>query len=138
METSVADEFAPSQLTGMCPALYDADTDWSLNKSTGKRRVAIHMPRWASRLTLVVTGVKVERLQSISPADTIAEGAQCPTCEAMGSSACARMGCFASMQAFRDLWNSIHGPDAWDANPWVICLTFRPILQNIDSLENRP
>lgn len=102
----------------------DAPTGWT---------VSIHMPRWASRLTLTVTGVKVERLNGISAADTIAEGVECETCVAMRQSACNGRGCFASIQAFRDLWNSINGPTAWEANPWVVAATFTVGKHNIDT-----
>ena len=78
-----------------------------------KWRPSIHMPRAASRLTLEVTGVKVERLQEISEEDAIAEG--------IGDSA---LGQQMPKIMFHALWNSIHGPGAWDANPWVYALTF--------------
>lgn len=94
--------------------------DWTRPKPS------IHMPRWASRLTLTVTGVKVERLQDISSADTLAEGVQCPTCIAMGRSACGGLGCFASRDLFRGLWISINGEDSWASNPWVAAITFEP------------
>lgn len=85
---------------------------------------AIHMPRWASRLTLLVTDVRVERLQDIKGPDTIAEGVECTTCAAMHKSACGRLGCFASRLIFSELWNSINGAGAWRANPWVVAVTF--------------
>ena len=70
---------------------------------------SIHMPRWASRLTLEITGVRVERVQEISEADAIAEG-----CD--------------SADGFRELWGSINGDGAWDANPWVWVVVFRQVL----------
>ncbi len=85
---------------------------------------SIHMPRWASRITLKVTGVKVERLNDISEDDAVAEG-------------CA--GCLgpnpdfpdewdpAPEEEFQDLWNSIHGPGSWNANPWVCAITFERV-----------
>mgnify|MGYP001952045752 CR=1 FL=1 len=79
-----------------------------------------------------VTDVRVERLQEISPQDAIAEGVECETCAAMGESACHRKGCFAAIKAFNALWNSIHGPDAWDANPLVAAITFTVRKGNID------
>lgn len=96
-------------------------------------RPCIHMPRWASRLTLTVTDVRVQRLQGISAQDSAAEGVQCSTCDFMKQSACFYRGCFASRKAFQDLWNSLHGPDAWDANPWVVALTFTVRHGNIDT-----
>lgn len=98
-----------------------------------RARPSIHMPRWASRLTLTVTDVRVQRLQEISAADSIAEGVQCGTCEFMNTSACNGRGCFASIAAFQALWNSLHGPDAWDANPWVAAYSFTVQRGNIDT-----
>lgn len=97
-----------------------------------KARPSIHMPRMASRITLTVTEVRVQRLQAISAEDSIAEGVQCETCEAMNQSACHGRGCFASIDAFRALWNSLHGPDAWGANPWVVAVSFTVQRGNID------
>lgn len=94
----------------------------------------IHMPRWASRLTLTVTDVRVQRVQDISAEDSVAEGVQCGTCEAMNQSACHGRGCFASIDAFRDLWNSIHGPGAWAANAWVAVISFTVDRRNIDAV----
>jgi hypothetical protein len=102
----------------------------------GRRFVTgMFMPRWASRLTLTVTDVRVQRLQEISAADSIAEGVECPTCEAMSVSACNRRGCFASIEAYRNLWNSLHGPDAWGENPWVTAISFTVQQGNIDALD---
>lgn len=105
-----------------------------------KRRAvpSIHMPRWASRMTLTVTDVRVQRLQEISAPDSIAEGVECETCTAMGQSACRGRGCFASIDAYRGLWNSLHGPEAWAANPWIVALTFTVQNGNIDQLAVRP
>ncbi|QCO14039.1 hypothetical protein D3869_01645 [Azospirillum brasilense] len=99
------------------------------NRDTGKILPPCGMPRWASRLTLVVEQMRVERLQDISEADAIAEGCPAQTPEEL-----------AGMEArgwFRDLWGSINGPGAWDANPWVVALTFTVHRTNIDKLEAR-
>lgn len=99
-------------------------------------RPSIHMPRWASRITLEVTDVKVERLQDISEADALAEGiAYGPTCDEEG-----RSGGFhwdrtredetvwpSAVAAYRALWESINGTGSWDANPHVWCISFRRI-----------
>ncbi len=78
-------------------------------------RPSIHMCRWASRITLEVTGVRVERLQDISEADAAAEGI--PHSEVSPPD----MDTF----AFRHLWESINGPGSWDANPWVWVVEFK-------------
>lgn len=97
-------------------------------------RPSIHMPRWASRITLTVTEVRVQRLQDISAGDAIAEGVECATCVAMGKSACNRKGCFASIAAYRYLWNAINAQGAWEANPWVAAYSFTCQRRNIDQL----
>lgn len=76
------------------------------------KRPAIFMHHWASRITLEVTGVRVERLQDISVADAIAEG--CP-----GGDHGDR---YAAVDQYRALWVSINGDGSWDANPcvWVV------------------
>jgi hypothetical protein len=102
---------------------------------------SIHMPRWASRLTLHVTNVRVQRLQEISEADAVAEG-----CDPyMPGHGCATEAEARALRAegfpysrdyrsgFQVLWNSLHGPDAWDANPWVCAVSFTVERANIDA-----
>lgn len=87
-------------------------------------RPGIHMPRWASRLTLHVTDVRVQRLQDISEDDAQAEGCPCQSDDDL-----------CGMEAagwFRDLWDSLNAERApWSSNPWVVAVTFRPVLGNI-------
>lgn len=83
---------------------------------------SIHMPRWASRITLEITGIRVERLQEISGEDALTEGVDPEMCED-GHYPCPD----AAKLAFCDLWETINGPDSWDANPWVWCISFRRI-----------
>jgi len=88
---------------------------------------SIHMPRWASRLTLEVTGVRVERLRDISEADARAEGivdGGCLTCGEPEPCNCWNPEPSA-VDSFVWLWQSIHGPDSWHANPWVWVVEFR-------------
>jgi hypothetical protein len=93
---------------------------------------SIHMPRWASRLTLTVTEVRVQRLQEISEADAMAEGAPCCTTDGEGAFfEDAKRG--THVCGFAGLWNSLHGPDAWAANPEVVALTFTVEQRNIDA-----
>ena len=80
---------------------------------------SIHMPRWASRITLEITTIRVERLQDISAEDCIAEGISTQlrehdaTCDLQSK--------------YKALWQSIYGPGSWDANPWVWVLEFKRV-----------
>lgn len=109
---------------------------WDYGDSPCRWRSSIHMPRWASRLTLEVTAVRVERLQAISKADAIAEGVR----RAYGRDVPVAMGgnvetwrhycddenwVTSARDSYRSLWESIHGAGSWDANPWVWVIEFR-------------
>lgn len=117
------------------PVHYEADgarDNWIADPHTfgtapGRYRHARFMPRWASRLTLIVTDVRVQRLHDISEDDARAEG-----CEWSGD----RNFLETPSECYRDLWNSLHGQDAWKANPWICALTFTVHHQNIDRLKN--
>ena len=87
-----------------------------------KWRPSIHMPRWASRITLEIAGVKVERLNEITGSDCANEG----ICGQIGSprSYGVVTESFAREQ-FQRIWESINGPGSWDANPWVWVIEFR-------------
>lgn len=118
-------------------AIYAADPKWEDYEM--RWRPSIHMPRWASRLTLMVTDVRVQRLQDISEADAIAEG--CFKGKASGR-------VFTNMAAmylggdawangrdwYADVWEEINGAGAWDANPWVAAYTFTVHPCNIDKI----
>ncbi len=105
-----------------------APTGWAAPRGP-QSKPSIHMPRWASRITLAVTEVKVERLQDISCADAIAEGiasaanSQTIDCDTPDP-----------RHTFRALWDSINAKRAfgWKKNPWVVAVTFRTHVQNID------
>ena len=97
------------------PFVYAADG--STQGRLGERwRPSIHMPRWASRITLEITGVRVERLQDISEADAIAEG--------VTNSLHLTGGRFAR-ENFAHLWWTINGDGNWEANPWVWVMQFK-------------
>jgi hypothetical protein len=89
--------------------------------STAPWTPSIHMPRWASRITLEVTGVRVQRLQDISEEDARAEGVTPSTAACSCDGQCARR----HRDAYALLWDSINGAGAWAANPWVWCVSFR-------------
>lgn len=82
---------------------------------------SIHMPRWASRILLEITDVRVERLNSISDADAKAEGC----CYGRGGG----IPDFAVNPAdhFPTLWASIYGEESWKANPWVWVIEFKRV-----------
>ncbi len=86
-----------------------------------KRRPSIHMPRWASRITLEIIGVRAERLQDISEADALAEGITLHPDHHNKP----RDNIYGPVQTYRDLWESINGPGSWEANPWVWVVEFK-------------
>lgn len=96
-------------------------------------RSSLHMPRWASRLTLEISDVRVERLQGIGYCDALAEGSVPlsvrPIPEGMSLEEADRRG---GEEAFRPIWESINGPGSWKANPWVWVIEFRVHQQNVD------
>ena len=91
-------------------------------------RPSIHMPRWASRITLEVTGVRVERLQDISEADAIAEGiTYSEALQGWHTEEGRHFHCAAPPKSYAGLWESINGPGSWDANPWCWVIEFRRV-----------
>lgn len=127
------------------------DRDWNWTGGT-------RMPRWASRLTLTVTDVRVQRLQEISEADAIAEGASSrPNCTgfqdrgdgwAMDWSRVGKPSKWAdngklltekdialvtARFAFGNLWDEINGAGSWAENPFVVAVTFTVERRNIDT-----
>ncbi|MHC2250960.1 hypothetical protein ACVILK_000652 [Bradyrhizobium embrapense] len=115
----------------------EADEFVALHRYGGKRGASvpsIHMPRWASRITLIVTATKIERLTAITEADALAEGV-----EHRGERdywAGLNRGTDA-VACFSALWRSLHGMGSWDKNPEVVALTFKVIKANIDKPEAR-
>lgn len=110
--------------------------------ATWDRHLRVHsgarMPRWASRLTLKVTAVRVQHLCDISEDDAIAEGVYRGKRSGRFADNYASMAIagawFASACGwYRDLWERLHGDDAWNENPWVCAISFKPILANIDA-----
>jgi len=129
------------------PIWYWADGNPSEGDWT-KPKPGIHMPRWASRLTLTVTDVRVQRLQEISEADVIAEGIERRSTECSdgvtrglwyGVPEC---GTEHAVTSYGHLWDSINNPRAlcpddapasWAANPWIVAVTFTVERRNIDA-----
>lgn len=90
-----------------------------------KWKPSIHMPRWASRIMLEVTGVRVERLQDISDRDAQAEGVTIEDHHKRGY--CAGEFLPPSIRAYRDLWEQINGAGSWEANPYVWAVEFKRV-----------
>ncbi|MEW9688408.1 hypothetical protein AB3H33_27165 [Escherichia coli] len=83
---------------------------------------SIHMPRWASRILLEITDVRVERLHDMSEADAKAEGASPVTYKITPPEAVYRVG-------FGDIWRGIYGQENWLSNPWVWVIEFKRIQE---------
>lgn len=125
------------------PARRDGGGNYGLPKFGGRWSPSIHMPRWASRLALIIEDVRLERLRDISEADAVAEGARqqhrigdgpehapwTMTGEGWRHDT--------PREAFQYLWDSLSAKRGygWNRNPWVVALTFRAIGENIDRLE---
>jgi hypothetical protein len=101
----------------------------------GRYRPSMFMPRWASRILLEITSVRVERLLDISEADAQAEGVER---RIIGegwreygldkqTEACGTPPLISAKESFYSLWESINGPGSWDANPWVWCIEFKKV-----------
>lgn len=103
----------PKEISYVADGLATGST--GMRSGWSSKKPAIHMPRWASRITLEIVNVRVERLQEIDAADAVAEGM--PQFEATPPDF-----------LFRNLWHTIHaadGPNGWNANPWVWVIEFR-------------
>lgn len=107
------------------------------------QRPSIHMPRWASRLTLMVTEVRFQRLQDISTRDAIAEGIELRVSDGVyvwrlyedeGIPPYQR-NTDDPRNSYRSLWTHLHGAGSWDENPALVALTFAVHACNIDRME---
>lgn len=107
------------------------EKDWRMPKAAARGNVSpLFMPRWASRITLEITGVRVERLNDINEADAIAEGVTAVSSGGVTLFTTTGVNCFQTAKdAYAALWESINGPDSWDANPWVWVVEFHRIAQ---------
>lgn len=90
----------------------DLEEGWG---ETIKWTPSIHMPRWASRINLLITGVRVERLQAITLGDI---------CKEIGCGLYDFRPATYGFQVWEKLWKSIYGEENWEANPWVWVINF--------------
>ncbi len=130
------DDLSPADMGGDEAIIYVADgahQTWGYPGITkiGRLRAAMHMPRWASRLTLIVTDVRVQRLQDISEQDALAESMDFEAFkrgEAKGNDA---------ISSYAILWDSLNGHRqacAWSDNPWICAVSFTVQKTNIDNV----
>jgi len=124
---------------------YDADMSGDSRRCAKeygvKKTPSIHMPRWASRITLEITGVRVERIQDISEEDALEEGVDeiiCPQCGCSGRRShgdtirtmCSSEGCgldfLSAIEGFNKLWESTY-PGSWERNDWVWIIDFKKV-----------
>lgn len=137
------DELKPSQMTGLGRVWYEADTRDNCDQH-GRLRPGMFMPRWASRLWLTVTDVRIQRLQDISEADAIAEGIvsrtvitgvncngrthseETATLYFNGTEPYDFIGHEYASDAYADLWDRLNmkAGTRWQDNPWVFTTTF--------------
>ena len=122
-----------------CPAFCDGP-DFIYRADEGafigchKWKPSIFMPREASRITLLITDIRVERLQDITDEDAEQEGiypiintGPPPAWHSTAPAGAMIVKQRDSITPFKDLWNSIHGPEAWESNPFLYVIQFKPI-----------
>lgn len=93
----------------------------------GKLRPSIHMPRWASRILLEITDVRVERLNAISQEDAQAEGMELTGWRPTYSDPDSGGEVMTPYDNFAELWSSIYGDESWKANSWVWVISFKRV-----------
>lgn len=131
------DHIRPSDLKRHWP-IYFACGEKRFTPGFHRIRPSIHLPKWASRITLLVEAVKVEPLQSISDLDAVREGIV-RTGNGWGVyglllETSAKSG---PTEAFRKLWTHINGRDSWNADPAVVALRFEVIEENVETVLAR-
>jgi hypothetical protein len=119
-----------------CPTQFEADglrrtpQEWRdfvtppQANEAGRRRAGMHMPRWASRITLEITSVRVQRLQDISEADALVEGIVA-TRGGFGLADGSHYHATDPRISYWSLWDAINGPGSAEANPWVWAVAFK-------------
>lgn len=128
------------------PTVFHANRTFDPSKhSIWKAKPPKAMPRWASRLTLTITDVRIQRLQEITELDCIVEGPPNVSDVRISGPAAGLSGAmvqdpknpFVSMTPrtwFREDWDTTNGAGSWDRNELVIALTFQPVLANVDRI----
>ena len=111
-------QLKPSELPHDAPIYYKAQNWFNLVNDIGNNHPSIHMPRWASRINLEITDIRVQRLQDITDKDAEAEGCKilCDCGDCIDST---------PIGDFQDKWREIHGYNSWETNPFVWAITFK-------------
>lgn len=119
-------------------------SDLARGEADHRWRSPIHMPRWASRLTLRLTDVRVQGVQEISEEDIAAEGIRADLPDSIGNHGLPCMTPitwnggqdYTPIAAFKRVWDALNADRGypWSSNPWVWALTFEPIWRNIDEV----
>ena len=129
MDASDGCKAVPPSKWGDCSRIWywadgnPTEGDWT------RPRPSIHMPRWASRITLEIVSVRVERLQDISEEDAKAEGVIEGTGDFAGCFSCGpALSGTTAQECYGRLWDIINGEGSWEKNPWVWVIEFRRIL----------
>lgn len=115
----------PRDIPAGTPIAYQSDGAGTLpHLNAGKLRPAMFMPRWASRITLEITAVRVERLQDISREDAMAEGIVIQPDGGYGLADTSHYHATDPRHSYWSLWEAINGPGSVESNPWVWAVTF--------------
>lgn len=93
----------------------------------GRWRPSIHMPRRASRITLKIIAVRLERLGAISEADALAEGCAIDKGHVYAVAGQEHFGHRTAVGCYQTLWATINGAGSWDQNPWVWVIDFKRV-----------
>jgi len=111
-------------LYSMCddPEYNGSVAHWDYSRNV---RPSIHMKRWASRIQLEITDIRVERLNDISEEDVRKEGCEIREMWMFGADKNGRDKI--ARIIFKTLWESINGKGSWDKNPWVWCVSFKKL-----------
>lgn len=122
------DAIQPGELPRDTPLRYEADQHYNQYEfEPGRLRQGIFMPRWASRMELEITQVRLQRLQDISDSDAIAEGIHAihgstPTEEFLADEEDEDL--LGPADLYRAVWESLHGVGSWDKNSWIWVVEF--------------
>ena len=135
-----SDHLRPSELDpAKATVWFDASSDWNEGQRP-RQRSARFIPRWASRLTLSVTDLRVQRVQDISEGDAMAEGIESGQTSRglMWKAYGEEPNCWVDTprMSFIRLWDTLHGPDAWGQNDLVVAYTFTVQRGNIDQVKS--